>query len=127
VASFAILLRKHRIDRGLSQDALAEAAGVSTSAVGAYERGIHSAPHRTTIGLLADALRLAPDARDEFERAARRKPRVSIPDHALAAPHVAAVLGMNPGNFEATIETLAMHLRRHAVVVVLIRANDDGA
>jgi transcriptional regulator with XRE-family HTH domain len=55
--AFALLLRRHRIAARLSQEALADAAGVSTSAIGAYERGIHTAPHRHTIGLLAEALR----------------------------------------------------------------------
>ena len=68
---------------------------------------------------------LAPDARAEFELAARRKPRARIPDDALVAPRVASVLGMSPRSLEATIETLAMQLRRHGVVLVLITANDD--
>lgn len=72
---FATLLRQHRVNAGLSQEALAEAAGISTSAIGTYERGIHSAPHRDTVLLLADALRLVDAPRAEFELAARRKPR----------------------------------------------------
>jgi len=71
---FAALLRQHRLECGLSQEELAEAAAISRSAVGAYERGIHSAPHRETIKLLAEALHLTGTVRAEFESAARRKP-----------------------------------------------------
>ena len=72
-----MLLRKHRFECGSSQEALAEAAGISTSAVGAYERGVHGAPHRSTVRLLADALALTGVVRAEFEVSARRKPRSS--------------------------------------------------
>jgi len=75
---FAALLRQHRLECGLSQDGLAEAAAISRSAVGAYERGIHSAPHRDTVQLLADALHLTGAARAEFESAARRKPQAPV-------------------------------------------------
>jgi predicted ATPase/DNA-binding XRE family transcriptional regulator len=74
--AFASLLRRHRLAASLSQEALAAAAGISVSAVGAYERGINSAPHRQTVSMLADALSLAGTRRTEFEGAARRKIRV---------------------------------------------------
>jgi predicted ATPase len=64
--TFGPLLRRHRIAAGLSQEALAVAARVSTSAVGAYERGVHTGPHRQTVALLADALQLSGDVRTEF-------------------------------------------------------------
>src|SRR5277367_6749809 len=72
--TFAAQLRSARITAGLSQEELASAARVSTSAIGAYERGVRTAPHRDTIALLADALRLTGLAREAFETAGRRKP-----------------------------------------------------
>ena len=63
---FADLLRDQRLRRGLSQEALAEAARISVSSVGTYERGIHSAPHRETVALLANALQLEGTARADF-------------------------------------------------------------
>jgi predicted ATPase/DNA-binding XRE family transcriptional regulator len=74
-SEFGELLRRLRQAASLSQEALAEAAHISTSAVGAYERGIHSAPHRDTVKMLADALDLSGADLEEFERGARRKPR----------------------------------------------------
>jgi predicted ATPase/DNA-binding XRE family transcriptional regulator len=85
-SEFGALLRRFRQDVGLSQEALAEAAAVSTSAIGAYERGVHSAPHRDTVKMLAQALGLSDEARVEFERVARRKPRATL----SAAPSAVA-------------------------------------
>jgi non-specific serine/threonine protein kinase len=73
---FGTLLRELRIAVGLSQEALAEAAGVSLAAIGAYERGVRSAPHKASLDALADALGLSGAQRREFEAAARPKPRV---------------------------------------------------
>jgi predicted ATPase/DNA-binding XRE family transcriptional regulator len=72
--TFAARLRAARLAAELSQEQLAELARISTSAIGAYERGIHVAPHRDTVTLLADALGLTGPVRSEFEAAARRKP-----------------------------------------------------
>ena len=72
---FGTLLRRYRIEANLSQEALAEAARVSPSAIGAYERGVHAAPHRHTVAMLADVLELQGATRAEFELAARRRPR----------------------------------------------------
>ena len=87
-ASFATLLRSHRLAARLSQEELAEAARISSAAVGAYERGVRLTPHKVTLVRLADALRLAETNRARFLTAARRK---------LANPrlqHEAAVVGL---------------------------------
>jgi predicted ATPase/DNA-binding XRE family transcriptional regulator len=73
VSSFAVQLRAARVAAELTQEQLAERARISISAVGAYERGARVAPHRDTVALLAEALRLTGSARSEFEAAARRK------------------------------------------------------
>jgi len=70
--SFGALLQRHRLAAGLTQEGLAERAGVSSQAVGALERGDRRFPHRRTIDLLADALALADDERVRFTAAARR-------------------------------------------------------
>jgi class 3 adenylate cyclase/transcriptional regulator with XRE-family HTH domain len=57
-AAFAPLLRRHRRDAGLTQEALAERAGISLRAVSDLERGIYRTPHRDTVALLAQALGL---------------------------------------------------------------------
>jgi predicted ATPase/DNA-binding XRE family transcriptional regulator len=55
---FGELLRRHRLLAGLSQEALAERAGLSVDAIRALERGRRTSPRPETIGLLADALAL---------------------------------------------------------------------
>ena len=72
--SFGPLLRHHRVAAGLTQAALAERAGLSVRAVQHLERSLGQ-PQRETARRLADALRLAPDHRTEFLRAAQPKPR----------------------------------------------------
>jgi tetratricopeptide (TPR) repeat protein/transcriptional regulator with XRE-family HTH domain len=69
--TFAGLLRKLRADARLTQEELAEAAGLSPRSVSDLERGIATTPRRDTVRLLADALRLADLARAQFEAVAR--------------------------------------------------------
>jgi predicted ATPase len=71
--SFGTLLRRLRIAANLSQEALAEKARMSTAAIGTYERGLRSVPHRDSVELLAEALELTGETREEFEDAARRR------------------------------------------------------
>jgi len=70
---FARLLRQLRTDAGLTQEALAEAARLSTRSVSDLERGINLTARRETARLLADALDLTGPARAAFEAAARGK------------------------------------------------------
>ncbi len=63
--TFGSLLRRHRLSSGLSQEALAERAGLSSAAIAHLERGRRNAPRLLTVGLLADALHL-----DQEHRAA---------------------------------------------------------
>ena len=67
---FAAVLRKLRAEAGLTQEELAEAAGLSPRAVSDLERGMVTNPHKDTVRLLADALQLGGSARVEFEAAA---------------------------------------------------------
>jgi non-specific serine/threonine protein kinase len=72
VASFGDLLRRHRLAAGLTQEALAERAGLSARAITDLERGVRRAPYRDTVRMLADALSLAEADRAALETAARR-------------------------------------------------------
>jgi len=72
--SFADLLRRARRNVGLTQEELAERAGLSARAITAIERGISRAPHKTTVELLCAALELPPDQYATFLAAARRRP-----------------------------------------------------
>ena len=68
---FAGLLRQLRGQARLTQEELAEAAGLSPRGVSDLERGIHRTARRDTALLLADALGLAAPARALFVAAAR--------------------------------------------------------
>ena len=90
--SFADLLREHRTRAGLSQEALAERAGLSTRAVSDLERGVKTRPYPNTLRLLADALDLDGDARTALATAARPSTATSLPpaperSHLPIPPH----------------------------------------
>jgi len=59
--AFGALPRQHRQAAVLSQEALAERAGLSVDAIGVIERGKRGAPRPDTIALLAQALDLYGD------------------------------------------------------------------
>jgi tetratricopeptide (TPR) repeat protein/transcriptional regulator with XRE-family HTH domain len=68
---FAGVLRALRTEAGLTQEELADAAGLTARAISYLERGTVSTPRKETVRLLADALRLTGAGRDEFEAVAR--------------------------------------------------------
>src|SRR5687768_4321728 len=61
-SAFGTLLKRHRLAAGLTQEGLAERAGVSARGVQDLEREVH-APRAETIRLLAEALGLGDAAR----------------------------------------------------------------
>jgi transcriptional regulator with XRE-family HTH domain len=63
--AFGTLLRQHRTAAGLSQEELAERAGLSRRGISDLERGVHGSPHPATVRRLAEALDL-----DQAQRAA---------------------------------------------------------
>ena len=71
--SFAGLLRQLRAEARLTQEELAEAAGVSLRSVSNLERGINRTAHKDTAELLAGPLRLAGPVAELFVAAARGK------------------------------------------------------
>jgi transcriptional regulator with XRE-family HTH domain len=64
--SFGGLLRRHREQAGLSQEALAVRAGLSIDAVSTLERGVRRSPRPSTRVRLADALGLRGSDREAF-------------------------------------------------------------
>jgi non-specific serine/threonine protein kinase len=56
---FGALLRRYRLAAGLSQEELAERAGLSVQALSALENGRRQIPYRHTVALLASALGLS--------------------------------------------------------------------
>jgi transcriptional regulator with XRE-family HTH domain len=59
-APFGELLRRHREAAGLSQEELAERAGLTANSVSALERGERRRPHPQTVRALAEALPRGP-------------------------------------------------------------------
>ena len=77
--SFAALLRRLRAGARLTQEELAEAAGISPRSVSDLERGINRTARKDTALLLADALSLSGQVRALFVAAARgRAPAADV-------------------------------------------------
>jgi non-specific serine/threonine protein kinase len=68
---FAALLRRRRLAAGLTQEELAERAGMSPRGLVYLERGTRQ-PYRDTVRRLAEALGLAGEERAQFEAAGNR-------------------------------------------------------
>jgi DNA-binding SARP family transcriptional activator/tetratricopeptide (TPR) repeat protein/transcriptional regulator with XRE-family HTH domain len=86
--AFGTLLRGHRAVAGLTQEELAELAGLSVRAVANWERG-RARPRRHSVALLADALGLSIKQRKLFTQAARAEPAAgstALPQSATAKP-----------------------------------------
>jgi predicted ATPase/DNA-binding XRE family transcriptional regulator len=75
--TFGDLLRRYRIAAGLTQEALAERAGLSRRGISDLERGERTHPYRETLRVLADALGLDGAQRRAFVAAGRRSPPYS--------------------------------------------------
>jgi len=69
--TFAALLKRYRMAAGLTQEALAERASLSTRAVSDLERGLSRAPRYDTLDLLTRAMNLSAEQRAALFAAAR--------------------------------------------------------
>jgi tetratricopeptide (TPR) repeat protein/transcriptional regulator with XRE-family HTH domain len=103
--TFAGLVRKLRTDAMLTQEELAEAAGLSPRSVSDLERGINRTARKDTAELLAGALGLAEPVRALFVAAARgRAPAEQV--LAVLGGETAAAAGLPPGAAAAATRTL---------------------
>jgi transcriptional regulator with XRE-family HTH domain len=96
VVSLGGLVRAHRGRLGLTQEQLAERAGLSERTLRNLERGRIRRPYPDTVRRLADALELAGRPRGQFEVAARGVARALAPEAAvpsLLPPAVADFTG----------------------------------
>src|SRR5215472_12861870 len=94
--TFGILLKRLRLAAGLSQEALAERARMSSQAISALERGVRRTPYRDTVALLCDALALSEADRAALSGAAvrRRAPReTALPLATPLAPPDTTLIG----------------------------------
>ncbi len=119
-ATFGQLLRQLRVEAGLTQEELAEAARLSPRSVSDLERGIHPTARKDTARLLADALGLAGPARAAFEAAARgRAPADAVP--------AAGVTGGAAAATRTLPRDVASFTGREAELRELMAASADGA
>jgi transcriptional regulator with XRE-family HTH domain len=99
--AFGTRLRLCRQSTGLSQEVLAERAGLSVRAVRNLERGRISAPHPGSLRRLADALALEGQARAEFlglgQRRAGSAPGITTPQGLIPPAGRATIV---PGSFQ---------------------------
>jgi predicted ATPase/DNA-binding XRE family transcriptional regulator len=106
------LVRRRRIAAALSQEALAERAGLSVRAVSDLERGVHQAPRLESLRLLAEALGL--DAAGRAELLAAAQPQAAVPDvKEHARPQASTALPVPPTRLigrEAEAAAVARHL-----------------
>ncbi len=87
--SFGVLLRQHRLRAGLTQEALAERAGLSARGVQDLERGMRQAPRAETVRMLAEALGLDGEPRGALMAAAH-------PELAISPSHIVSPLRTAP-------------------------------
>ena len=78
-STFAGWLQRYRAAAGLSQEALAERAGLSPRGISDLERGRRTRPYYDTVRLLSDALGLTAEERETFLAAARSDVPVRAP------------------------------------------------
>ena len=124
VQGFADVLRRLRAEAGLTQEELAEAAGLSPRTVSDLERGVSRAAHKDTAGLLAGALGLAGPVRAVFVAAARgRVPAAEVlAVQAEALDGFAGNLPVQPSSFVGRVEELAdlaAMMQRSSLVTVV--------
>ena len=98
--TFGSLLRSYRRIAGITQEELAERAGVSADTISNLERDIAHTPRKETIRLLAEALGLTPEERETFLAAARTmratSPTVGVSSDAPATPQSRVPLPPTP-------------------------------
>jgi tetratricopeptide (TPR) repeat protein/transcriptional regulator with XRE-family HTH domain len=122
--SFAGLLRHLRAQTRLTQEELAEAAGLSPRSVSNLERGINRTAHKDTALLLAGALSLDEPVRALFVAAARGKvPAADV----LAAQHGATTTAFAASATRSLPRDIASFTGRGAELTRLLGAVDSLA
>lgn len=123
--TFGDLLRRYRLHANLSQEALAERAGLSAHGISALERGVNRTAQRETMLRLADALALSGADRAAFlDAASRRTPSTNPPLPATLPIPLTALLGRDQ-ELAALIGLLGRDSRR-ATRVRLVTLTGPG-
>jgi non-specific serine/threonine protein kinase len=85
-ATFGDLLRQHRLEAGLTQEALAERAGLSVHGIQKLERDV-TRPYPDTVQRLLLALQISVDDQANLRKVARAAPRARVLGPADSASH----------------------------------------
>ncbi len=107
-------MRQYRKAAGLTQEELAERAGLSERAISDLERGARTRPWRDTITLLATALQLGNDELDSLEQAVARSRRT--PEAVNSQPSM--------GHLPSGMAPLLGREREEAAIVHLLRLDE---
>jgi predicted ATPase/transcriptional regulator with XRE-family HTH domain len=110
------LVRRHRTAAALSQEELAERAGLSVRAISDLERGVHRTPRLETVRLVADVFRLGEVDRAELLAAAR--------PHVMALGPRQGARSQAPGSLPVPLTRLIGRETEAAAVTQLL-AQDD--
>jgi predicted ATPase/DNA-binding CsgD family transcriptional regulator/transcriptional regulator with XRE-family HTH domain len=113
--TFGHLLQRYRTAAALSQEALAERAGISARGIRDLERGARRSPRLETVRLLAAALDLDPPARAALAAAAR------LAGPAGTEPASASPDEIIPAGLPVPLTSLVGRKREVATVVGLLR------
>lgn len=139
LSPFAKLLRRFRLDAELTQEELAEQAGLSARAISDLERGVKLRPHRATVDLLADALQLTAEDRAALVAAVPRptgsraaeSPLMSLLATSVQHPQVGPSPVQCPKDLRQALEGLvglyvdeAVHDRRINVAVIVFSVGE---
>ena len=116
---FGTLLRSFRLTAGLSQEALAERAGMSAQGIRALERGYRRTPQRGTLALLSAALALGDEQQQELEVAAARW--VLLRDEGKASVTVGPWPGTPTANLPLSLASFVGRERELDEITTLVR------
>lgn len=119
------LVKRYRTALGLTQEELAERAGVSARSISDLERGLARTPHPGTIRRLADALELSPAQRSVFMAAgSQARGADDIPEVAEARPGRLPTLPRKPW---PVVAAAALGVAVLASVIAIVIARGAGA
>ena len=129
-SALAELLKRYRVAAGLTQDELAERAQLSVRAISDLERGMSRMPHKVTLRLLAEALGLSDEERDDLLltlRAFRATERDTTPSSAQPSSQEHDIpTSLTPLIGREREEAAIAHLFRHDDVRLLTLTGPAG-
>jgi predicted ATPase/transcriptional regulator with XRE-family HTH domain len=110
--AFGALLRRHRMAADLTQEELAESAGLSVRGISDLERGVNRAPYAASILRLGDALQLSDEQRAELESSVSRRRGPAAEGPLTQLPEQFTPLLGREGDVAAAIHLLRWEGRR---------------